>query len=361
MLIIYASCFLLSIVPLIFVWFFNTTVIVRKLTAVLDEVKGVSLEGTLLASSGYPDMEQLIKQDFKEAYGGYRLIYPAILLTLFYVIGFLHIIAFIVFKFGFNEFVHFFPESYTKMLLPPLLSFLGAYLFNFGYMVRRIYVSDVSYTVFWACAQRTLLATGLGIVFSIVIVIQDQSLSRNWYYAFFGIGFLTNEYLRWLLVAGLRKLKKPRQQETSPRLTSISGINFWQESRLEEEGIESVQNLATSDVISIAVQTRFNIATIVDWVDQAILLDRLNKKAFSLKDNGLISGAIDLAWASPQNSDGDTTAAHAVAKVINVEPIFAEMLMDNLFGDVYVQTLWALWQTKFDTGRQVAGSKIASK
>ncbi len=358
MLIIYASCFLLSIVPLLFAWFFNSIVIVRKLADVLDEVKGVSTKGTLLDSSGYPDMEQVVKQDFKETYGGYQLFFPAILLTFFYVIGFLHIIAFIVFKFGFNEFL-LFPESYTKTLLPPLLSFLGAYLFSFGYMVRRIYVADVSYTVFWACTQRTLLATGLGIVLSIVI--QDQSLSKNWYYAFFGIGFLTNEYLRFFLFAGLRRLRGSRQQEESPRLTSIPGINFWQESRLEEEGIESVQNLATSDVVSIAVKTQFNLTTIVDWVDQAILLDRLNKKAFSLKDAGLISGAIDLAWASPQNSDGDTTAAHAVAKVIDVEPIFAEMLMDNLFGDIYVQTLWVLWQTKFDIGRPVAGSKIASK
>jgi hypothetical protein len=42
--------------------------------------------------------------------------------------------------------------------------------------------------------------------------------------------------------------------------------------RFREEGVYSVQELATSDIINLCRQTPFNISKLIDWQDQAMLL-----------------------------------------------------------------------------------------
>jgi len=191
-----------------------------------------------------------------------------------------------------------------------------------------------------------LLAIGVAIVVATVVDVTDQQPSESWYFAFFGMGFLANKYLLWILNKGITRIGGKKLGGMP--LTRISGINFWIERRLREGGIENVQNLATSDVINLAVKTQYNVRTLLDWVDQAVLLDRLDEKALHLQENCLISGAIDMAWASPENSGGDAKTAKAIADAIKVEPHFVALLMDSLFEDAYVRILWTLWQTKFD-------------
>ncbi len=47
---------------------------------------------------------------------------------------------------------------------------------------------------------------------------------------------------------------------------------MWDQGRLEEEGIQNVQNLAGADVVGLIVNTRISVMSIVNWVDQALLL-----------------------------------------------------------------------------------------
>ena len=58
-------------------------------------------------------------------------------------------------------------------------------------------------------------------------------------------------------------------------LTKLSGLNFWHASRLEEEGIDNVPGMATSDIVSLVLNTQFSAATLVAWIDEAILLTSL--------------------------------------------------------------------------------------
>lgn len=54
--------------------------------------------------------------------------------------------------------------------------------------------------------------------------------------------------------------------------------------------------------------------------------------------------AIDLAWQSPENSRS-TANADALAAKLEMDPLFMGNLMNALFEDAYVQTLWTMWQT----------------
>ena len=48
-------------------------------------------------------------------------------------------------------------------------------------------------------------------------------------------------------------------------------MNIWYESRLLEEGIEDMQNLATANIVDVMLRTRIPVDRLVDWIDQAYL------------------------------------------------------------------------------------------
>jgi hypothetical protein len=53
-------------------------------------------------------------------------------------------------------------------------------------------------------------------------------------------------------------------------LADLDGLNIWFESRLLEEGIEDMQNLATANIVDVMLRTRVPVDRLVDWIDQAI-------------------------------------------------------------------------------------------
>ena len=60
-------------------------------------------------------------------------------------------------------------------------------------------------------------------------------------------------------------------------LSDLDGLDIWYESRLLEEGIEDIQNLATADLVDVMLNTRIPVDRLVDWVDQSLLYLHLSK------------------------------------------------------------------------------------
>ena len=56
---------------------------------------------------------------------------------------------------------------------------------------------------------------------------------------------------------------------TQRALTRIDGIDIYDSSRLESEGITDIPSLAKSDLVATMVTTRLPVERIVDWTDQA--------------------------------------------------------------------------------------------
>lgn len=61
----------------------------------------------------------------------------------------------------------------------------------------------------------------------------------------------------------------------SSNLTKIEGVDFFDKSRLEEAGILDLQMFAYQDIVKLMIQSRIAPAVFVDWLDQAILLLKL--------------------------------------------------------------------------------------
>jgi hypothetical protein len=59
----------------------------------------------------------------------------------------------------------------------------------------------------------------------------------------------------------------------SPRaLTQLDGVDLYESTRLETEGITDIPSLAKADLVSVMVSTRLPVERLVDWMDQAVLL-----------------------------------------------------------------------------------------
>jgi hypothetical protein len=339
----------LSCVPLILAVLFREALLGDKEKGLIDELKSLNaLNISLVQSWGG---EEGVRKQMQGYYSRTGLLVPAVLLSLLYGLGFLVEADFakLALNGGTNR---FFSREFLLAARPVLAAFLGVYLFNLGASLRRLFVSDMTRHVFWGSIYRLLLTCGLAVIISSAYKLgekPDHSFGRYEYFVFFSIGFLANVFLRFVMDTAMRvgNIGKPLAKDLSVQM--VEGINIWKEYRLEEEGIDNIQNLATTDPIDLAVKTHFPLRTLVDWIDQAVLIDRLGDRAAILKSQALIKGAIDLAWKSPENSGGNTATAKLLAEAIGVRPEFMEDLMDSLYEDAHVEALWALWQTRDET------------
>jgi hypothetical protein len=219
-------------------------------------------------------------------------------------------------------------------------TFIGAYVFNLGLIVRRLSFSDLNVQMLWRAIYRLVLATSVGLVLNAVPRLSGQPS------VFFAIGFLSNVFLE-VILTGAQKLADVTQKKRNDgmSLQMVRGIDYWKAQRLEEEGIEDVQNLATADVLELAVRTHYNLQTLLDWIDQAVVVVRFREKTCELENAGLNISAIDMAWASPRHRN-TTSIADAIAKTLGMDPALIAAQMDGLHEDQYVKNLWTLWQTR---------------
>ena len=64
--------------------------------------------------------------------------------------------------------------------------------------------------------------------------------------------------------------------ESDLPLNRLDGLTIWHQTRLEEEDIENVYNMADTHILSLMLNTKIPANRIIGWVDQAILLSCTN-------------------------------------------------------------------------------------
>jgi hypothetical protein len=103
-----------------------------------------------------------------------------------------------------------------------------------------------------------------------------------------------------------------------------------------------------ADVLELAIKTHYSLRTLIDWIDQAVLIARLtSNQVNSLAERAIAISAIEMVAASP-SATRDISVAKALAKVFKTdegeEPIMMSYTMDRLYEDQQVRDLWELWQ-----------------
>jgi hypothetical protein len=162
--------------------------------------------------------------------------------------------------------------------------FLGGFLFSAYYIYRRYTTSDLLPSVYLYCAITIVL----GLVLNYIAFRALQGMRDNPSESLqglivgvvdlisFAIGFFPILAVQWLTQVVYKALgRRERRSDLFP-LDQLDGISQAQEIRLRDFGIDDAQNLASAELPILLINTPFPVQTVVDWVDQAILMVLLN-------------------------------------------------------------------------------------
>ena len=174
-------------------------------------------------------------------------------------------------------------------------AFLGAYFYTLTVLLRRWQRSDLTASTLWKLTVRFAIAFVLGMLLTkiapatkgLVIVpplaiegttesLALGSLRQEYATIYcmiaFMIGIVPDEFLNWVRrkTSAVLDTKQSTKQngfqsnkfqglfEPSSLQRSIDGLNFWQADRLFDEGIESVQDLAMTDIPDMLIKIRYD-------------------------------------------------------------------------------------------------------
>ncbi len=164
-------------------------------------------------------------------------------------------------------------------LLSFRFAFLGAYFYILQMLVRRYFQNDLRTSAYINAIMRIIIAILL--VWVVDMVLSDKTETTEASRAAFAFVIGVFPYVGWRALLALITLPVqfvvPSLRRKYP-LSDLDGLNVWYESRLLEEGIEDMQNLATANLVDVILNTRIPVDRLVDWVDQSLLYLHVGKK-----------------------------------------------------------------------------------
>ena len=178
--------------------------------------------------------------------------------------------------------------------------FLGAYIFSIQLVYRRYTTFDLQPIVYMYCTL-TMIA---GIVFNFVAFQAINTLNGTHEVSgltggilpivAFSLGYFPYLAIRWFNRVGYTALGLQQRRSNALPLGLIDGISQFHETRLRDEGIDNVQNLASAALDDLLINTRFSAPEVIAWVDQAILYLYLESNEIEIFRRGGIRCFTDL-------------------------------------------------------------------
>jgi hypothetical protein len=238
-----------------------------------------------------------------------------------------------------------------------MLSFgaIGSYLPNVAIMLRRAAQKDLTEAVFWSALSRVICALALSMLFC----------SMPWCPQHFcdAIALLLGGVTPFLLAVLIDRLRLPNSTGFAygrdKPLEAVRGITRQQARRLREEGLLTVQHLATADWEHLIDRTPFSALTLLDWVDQAIALQELSlEQADRLSEAGIPISAIELAGLTPRAalSDGLPTT---IARLLELPPDVLKLRAEILYNDPRLRKLARMREGFSKSSRESTSVKTA--
>ncbi len=158
------------------------------------------------------------------------------------------------------------PEMFHPLLTPVTMAFLGAYFLSIQVALRGFVRGDLKPKTYNVITVRILMAVVLAWALQAVLGDSPPVLA-----ACFLSGLVPNTVLLQLRSAARGKPSVDSELTQRYPLTQIDEIDVYERTRLEEEGITSVQALARHDLVDLMLSSRIPASRLIDWVDQAIL------------------------------------------------------------------------------------------
>ena len=229
-------------------------------------------------------------------------------------------------------------------------AFLGAYAFILQDLTRRYFRDDLKTGAYIAATIR--------VIFVVIIVVAMDRLP--WWdpggtvaadtmddvknITAFVVGMFPQAGLQALQAMVAKPLRRLLPSITTDYpLSSIEGLNVWQEARFAEEGIEEMQHLVSADLVELLLRSRTTVSKLMDWLDQATLALRLaggeeGKKVRDRLRRMGVRTATDLErlWSSPLRQD--PALGKRLGEALGVEqdqvPAVVGSLLESFKGEV---------------------------
>ena len=180
-------------------------------------------------------------------------------------------------------------ELFRPSVSPMTFAFLGAYFLAVQVTLRGYVRGDLRPKTYNVITVRIILAVILAWVLEGLFGDGKPVLA-----AAFLSGFLPNTALRrirevsdYLNPAGWRKERDADPFEDKSPLTVLDGMDIYERTRLEEEGITGVQALARHDLIDLILSSRIPVPRLIDWLDQALLYQHAAHAVPALRHRGI--------------------------------------------------------------------------
>lgn len=180
------------------------------------------------------------------------------------------------------------------------MGFMGAYLWGLQSIFRRYAMNDLLPIAF--------LRFGLRMIFSSIIALliyhtvggfeavynesKEASLSMSptkdglLLLAVFLVGMFPQRGIKWM-ASKLNMFSSNRHPSVRPLpLEMIEGMTPYDKERLEEHGIDSCYDLATTDFIPMLLKTPYCSRELIDWLLQAKLCVRFGESVAILREQG---------------------------------------------------------------------------
>ena len=142
---------------------------------------------------------------------------------------------------------------------PVTLAFLGAYFFSLQMLFRRYVRNDLGGSAYVAVSMRIVLA----VIGTWVVMVASLQLGLATEGQLLVIGFVIGVFpqVAWQIIqTAFRKTTsfiRLKSMESDLPLSDLDGLTVWHEARLEEEDIENIPNMATTDLVELFINTRF--------------------------------------------------------------------------------------------------------
>ena len=160
--------------------------------------------------------------------------------------------------------------------------FLGAYVYCLNLVYRRYTTLDLQPHVYLFCVVGLIAGMVFNYVaFTAITNIAASTAAGDTEFKgigagaaaimAFSLGYFPNLAIRWFGRVSRTSVHERQRRSDALPLSLIDGISELHESRLQDEGIDNVQNLAAANIRDLVVKTPFSAQQIVEWTDQAVL------------------------------------------------------------------------------------------
>ncbi len=204
----------------------------------------------------------------------------------------------------------------------------GVFVYTLMLLIYRMHAAALSSEFLIASTFRVLITLTMGFTAGLVNLLDFGTTGQTLF-----LYFLIGAFPTWALqalrrrVKGLLRPSAPGEERLS--LEYVDGITDQVTERLEELGISDIQHLATAEPGELSLRTLYPITRIMDWIDQAILINYLRDKIVFARQVG-IHGAIDmqLTYRDAQLPSRDAASGQQGPALTNGAPVPLSAPMD---------------------------------